>query len=66
MSKEQESIRDGVTKAWDFWLSQHDVSTPELIHLAVKDAVKEWMDENEMLVAAALADHVLKVSQIAK
>jgi hypothetical protein len=37
-----EAIRD----AWDFWLSQHDVSVPLIIEQAIKSAVMTWLEEH--------------------
>lgn len=59
MSKEHEAIVKGVTDAWDFWLSQHDVSTPELIQAGVEEAVADWLrahlDPAEVTTAIARA-----------
>lgn len=45
MTKES-AARQGVSDAWDFWLSQHPISVPELIKDAVKEAVTEWLDRH--------------------
>jgi hypothetical protein len=55
VSKEHDATRKGVQDAWDFWLSQHDISTPETIELAVRDAFKQWLNaefDPEDLVSA--------------
>lgn len=41
-----DDIRGDVRDAWDFWLSQHDISVPEPIHDAVREAVTAWLDEH--------------------
>ena len=55
MSRE-DSTRKGVSDAWDFWLSQHDVSVPETIFAAVEKAVRGWLDDNTDALIAAIAD----------
>lgn len=48
---------EGVRDAWDFWLSQHDVSVPETIAFAVKNAVNEWLNRHgDDLFREAIAD----------
>ncbi|MEU1686472.1 hypothetical protein [Micromonospora sp. NPDC005707] len=50
-------IKAAVTDAWDFWLSQREVSLPELIQAATKEAVREWLDERgPELFAAAIRE----------
>ncbi|MFG2870999.1 hypothetical protein [Streptomyces sp. NPDC048338] len=46
--------------AWDFWLSQHDISTPELIETAVKEATSAWLDANTDRLIAAVAEVVAR------
>lgn len=56
-SPEHDSVKAGVADAWDFWLSQHDVSVPATIHSAVKEAVGRWLDVHGAdLVQAAIAE----------
>lgn len=46
MTDNDEAVKAGISDAWDYWLSQHDVSVPEIIHDAAKDAVTRWLDAN--------------------
>jgi hypothetical protein len=39
-----EATRLGVRDAWDFWLDQHPISVPEIIQLAAREAVADWLD----------------------
>lgn len=41
-----EAIQKGVTEAFDFWLSQHDVTMPACIEYAVEKAMKAWLEEH--------------------
>lgn len=54
MSKDTDTSR-GVEKAWDFWLSQHDVSVPELIEAAIERSVLRWMDSNTEVILERVA-----------
>lgn len=45
MSKETET-KEGVEAAWDFWLSQHDISTPEIIKEAIKESFRAFLNDN--------------------
>jgi len=57
MTTEHDATKAGVSDAWDFWLSQHDVSVPETIEAAVKDAVTKWLNiHGEDLFASAIAE----------
>jgi hypothetical protein len=55
VTAKQQGISEGVRDAWDFWLSQHDVSVPEIIHGAVESAVALWLNWNTEQVIAAIA-----------
>lgn len=44
--KRTDKVTAGVTEAWDFWLSQHPISVPELIEKAVRDATTAWLDQH--------------------
>lgn len=46
---------EGVAEAWDWWLSQHDVSVPELIYDAVTKAVTSWLNTHEDDLIDAIA-----------
>lgn len=52
------STAKGVADAWDFWLSQHDVTVPDCIIEAVKAAFTAWLDRNRDEVVAAIAGRV--------
>jgi hypothetical protein len=43
-SPDHDSVKAGVTDAWDFWLSQHDYSVPDTIKAAIKDVFADWLD----------------------
>lgn len=58
MSPEREATRKGVSDAWDFWLSQHDISTPELIEAAVKEATSAWLTANTDRLITAVAEAI--------
>jgi hypothetical protein len=45
----------GVESAFDFWLSQHDISVPEMFETAIKQAVTNWLDDNEDRIIEAIA-----------
>lgn len=51
----QDSIKAGVADAWDFWMSQHDVSMGDLIGDAVRDAVGRWLDAHSEELIEAIA-----------
>lgn len=49
---------EGVAEAWGWWLSQHDVSVPELISDAVTKAVTAWLDQHgDDLINAIARQH---------
>jgi hypothetical protein len=37
-------IKEGAQGSFDFWLSQHPISTEATIEAAVKQAFSEWLD----------------------
>jgi hypothetical protein len=53
-----DAIAKGVTDSWDFWLSQHDVSVPDTIEVAVRGAVQVWLEANTPALTAAIAKAV--------
>ncbi len=55
MSSEHDAAIKGVSEAWDFWLSQHDVSTPECIVEAVGQAFTGWLNTHSDELIAAIA-----------
>lgn len=58
------STKEGVEAAWDFWLSEHPISIPEIIQAAIKEAFEKWLDENRDLVAAAISDKTVQLALI--
>lgn len=60
MARKLDSVRDGVAEGFDFWLSQHPISVPEMFQEAIERAVGNWMDAHEDEVLEALGD-VVKV-----
>jgi hypothetical protein len=44
----------GVADAWDFYLSQHDVSVPEMIERSIQVSLTKWLDANTDLILAAI------------
>jgi len=42
MTKDTDA-KKGVEAAWDFWLSQHDVSVPDIIEMAIKETFGGWL-----------------------
>lgn len=49
---------EAVREAWDFWLSQHDVSVPEVIKDAVKDSWDFWLSQHDYSVPATIKEAV--------
>ena len=54
-SSKADAATAGVESAWDFWLSQHEVTVSDCIMEAVETAVGNWLDEHtdELIVAIA-------------
>ena len=61
------AIQDGVAEAFDYWLSHHDVSTPECSMIAIEKAFYDWLCRNsDDLIekrAMKVAERVAKSSQ---
>lgn len=57
-AKNYDSVTKGVIDAWDFWLSQHDYTVPELIEDAVHGATRAWLNANTPALIAAIAEAV--------
>ncbi|MBB6343780.1 bifunctional pyridoxal-dependent enzyme with beta-cystathionase and maltose regulon repressor activities [Nonomuraea muscovyensis] len=60
MTARHDATAKGVRDAWDFWLSQHDVSVPETIEAAVQQSVTSWLNSNTDDLIAAIAAAVAK------
>ena len=46
---------EGVRDAFDFWLSQHNVSVPDIFELAIRAAVSAWLDDHAEEIVEAIA-----------
>jgi hypothetical protein len=45
MAKDKfDAVSSGVGEAFDFWLSQHPISVPEMIETAIEKSITKWMD----------------------
>ncbi len=51
---------EAIQNAWDFWLSQHDVSVPDRIEAAVRDATAAWLRVNTGELLDRIAAEVAK------
>jgi DNA-directed RNA polymerase alpha subunit len=60
--RNQKGIAKGVEGAFDFWLSQHDVTTPDCIVEGVKQAVAEFLEKNAKEIIAAVAGSIREPS----
>ena len=58
MNEEQmDRVQQGVTESFDFWLSQHDVSFPQLLEDAIEKAFQGWLDNNIDTIVDMLKKH---------
>lgn len=55
MSEKEKAITQGVSDAFDFFLSQRDMSTFSFIESATKKAVGEWLEEHSSELVAGVA-----------
>jgi hypothetical protein len=46
----------GVEGAWDFWLSQHPISVPDIIEMAVTAAVASWLNDHDDVIIDAIKE----------
>ena len=53
--EKQEAVMLGIRNAWDFSLSQHEISVPQAIEDSVKATFRQWLDDNRADVLAAIA-----------
>ncbi|OZE03182.1 hypothetical protein CH249_15435 [Rhodococcus sp. 05-2255-3B1] len=53
-----DKVTRGVTEAWDFWLSQHEVTAPAAVESGVEAAFGEWLTKNTATLIAAIAERV--------
>ena len=52
------SVAEGVSDAWDFWLSQHPISVPEIIEASVEKVFRSWLNANEEAIIERIAEKV--------
>lgn len=52
----QAAVVKGVDDAFWAWMIEHEVSFPELIATAIRQAFTEWLDRNQAVVLAAIRD----------
>lgn len=50
-----DSIRDGAAEAFAFWLSQHDVTVPQVIEDAAERAITAWLNAHTDELIEAIA-----------
>ena len=43
---DDKTISKAITDAFDFWLSQHDISFPEILGRAIEDSFRVWLMNN--------------------
>jgi len=48
----------GVRDSFDFWLSQHDISTPKCIEIGIEAAFTKWLDAHTEQIIEAIAARV--------
>jgi hypothetical protein len=60
--EELEAVIEGVTRAWDFHLAQHPISTSEVIEGAIKEAFRQWLEANKTEVLASVAERFSRVT----
>jgi len=44
---DDKTISKAITGAFDFWLSQHPISFPEMIETAIRDAASNWLRDHD-------------------
>jgi hypothetical protein len=50
-----ETISKAITDAFDFWLSQHPISFPEMIETAIEKSFSDWLMSNDVMERAIRA-----------
>jgi hypothetical protein len=53
-----EYITKGVANAFEFWLSQHDISTPSAIESAISKSFENWLNQNSDEIIDRVASKV--------
>jgi hypothetical protein len=56
MDDKRTATQIGVRDAWDFYLSQHNVSVPETIEIAMREAMTEWLNAHSQEIIDTIAD----------
>ena len=61
-------VAQGVDMAWSFWLSQHPVSVPDIIEMAVEKAARtaldNWLDTHTEEIVRAIAKNATPIEEI--
>jgi len=57
VDEHMDRVQRGVTDSFDFWLSQHDVSFPQLLEDAIEKAFQGWLDSNIDTIVDMLKKH---------
>lgn len=60
MADKAADAADGVRDAWDYWLSQHPVSVPEIIEKAAEVSFGKWLSLNADELMDRIAREVAK------
>ena len=55
MDVDAEDVREGIREGFEYWLSQHDVSTPECVTDGIKAAFSDWLEKNSDKIVEAIA-----------
>ncbi|MFE3522228.1 hypothetical protein ACFXOD_11640 [Streptomyces sp. NPDC059161] len=58
MNIRPDAVTKGVADAFGFWLSQHDVTTPELVQAGIEGAVAAWLADHTTDLIDAIAKAV--------
>lgn len=55
MTTNHRATTEGVRDAWDFWLTEHNISVLNGIDDVVRAAVKDWLDSHTDELITAIA-----------
>lgn len=61
-----DNTRDGVAEAMAFWLSQHDVTVPQVIEDAAERAITHWLNAHTDELIEAVAAKLRPIDPEAK
>jgi hypothetical protein len=56
MNVNEDTLREGVAEASCYWLSQHDISFPDLCEDAITEAFNRWLDNNRELIISRFTE----------